>query len=181
MLDKRWIVAVVGVAGLALVTMNGGMLGWSSRGGTASSAACDPNAKPMNLEFTLKDLNGADVKLSSFKGKVILLDFWATWCAPCMVEIPGFVELQTKYKAKGLVVVGLSVDDTIEQLKPFVAHYAMNYPVLLAKDHEEIQEAFGPLWGLPTTYVIGRDGKACRKHMGLTSKTQFEKEILGLL
>jgi peroxiredoxin len=161
--------------------MNGGSFGWASKGGRGASGACDANAKPANLDFTLKDVKGVDVRLSSFKGKVILLDFWATWCAPCKVEIPGFVELQTQYKGKGLVVVGMSVDDTLEQLTPFVAQYKMNYPVLLAKDNEAIQEAFGPLWGLPTTFVISRDGKMCRKHMGLTSKAQFEKEILGLL
>jgi peroxiredoxin len=75
----------------------------------------------------------------------------------------------------------LSVDDTVEQLVPFIAQYKMNYPVLLGLGNEAIQEAYGPIWGLPTTFVIGRDGKICKKHMGLTNKAQFEKVILGLL
>lgn len=179
MVDKRWIVAMVGVAGLALVTLNGTAPASLNLAGPAS--ACDPNAKPANLAFTLKDINGASVNLASLKGKVILLDFWATWCGPCKIEIPGFIELHEKYKAKGLAVVGVSVDDTVEQLKPFVAQYKMTYPVLVGLGQDAMQEAYGPMWGLPTTFLISRDGKICKKHMGLVSKEQFEKEILGLL
>ena len=179
MVDKRLVVAVVAAAGLALGALNGRAL--SLAGGAAGGAACDPNPKTANLNFTLKDMNGKAVNLASLKGKVILLDFWATWCGPCKIEIPGFVELQTKYKSKGLVVIGLSVDDTVEQLKPFAAQFKMNYPVLVGLGNDAIQEAYGPIWGLPTTFVIGRDGRICKKHMGLTSKEQFEKEILGLL
>jgi peroxiredoxin len=180
MVDKRWIVAVVGVAGLALVTLNGTAPTSLNLGGPGAGA-CDPNAKPANLAFTLKDMNGGSVNLASLKGKVVLLDFWATWCGPCKIEIPGFIELHEKYKAKGLAVVGVSVDDTPEQLKPFVAQYKMTYPVLLGLGQDAMQEAYGPMWGLPTTYLISRDGKICRKHMGLVTKEQFEKEILGLL
>jgi peroxiredoxin len=180
MVDKRWIVAMVGVAGLALVTLNGTAPS-ALRETLSGAAACDPNAKPANLAFSLKDLSGSTVNLASFKGKVILLDFWATWCAPCKIEIPGFIELHDKYKSKGLVVLGVSVDDTVEQLKPFVAQNKMTYPVLIGLGQDAMQEAYGPMWGLPTTFVIGRDGKICKKHMGLTSKEQFEKEILGLL
>jgi thiol-disulfide isomerase/thioredoxin len=172
-------VALVGVAGLALVTLNG--TAPSSLNLAGQTTACDPGAKPANLAFTLKDINGANVNLASLKGKVILLDFWATWCGPCKIEIPGFIELHEKYKAKGLAVVGVSVDDTVEQLKPFVAQYKMTYPVLVGNGQDAMQEAYGPMWGLPTTYLISRDGKLCRKHMGLVTKEQFEKEILGLL
>jgi len=179
MVDKRWVVAMVAAVGLGLVALNG--RGLSVTGGAAGAGVCDPNPKPANLNFTLNDYTGKPVNLASLKGKVILLDFWATWCAPCKIEIPGFVELQTKYKGKGLVVVGLSVDDTVEQLKPFVTQFKMNYPVLVGLGNDAIQEAYGPIWGLPTTFLIGRDGKICKKHMGLTSKEQFEKEILGLL
>jgi peroxiredoxin len=180
MVDKRWILAMVGVAGLALVTLNGTAPS-VLRGELNGAAACDPNPKPANLAFSLKDVSGVTVNLASFKGKVILLDFWATWCAPCKIEIPGFNELHGKYKAKGLVVLGVSVDDTLEQLKPFMAQTKMTYPVLIGLGQDAMQEAYGPMWGLPTTFVIGRDGKICKKHMGLTSKEQFEKEILGLL
>jgi len=129
----------------------------------------------------LKDLGGRDVKLSSYKGKVILLNFWATWCGPCKIEIPWFNEFHQKYKDRGLVVLGISADDTVEQLKPFVAEYKMSYPVLVGKGREDVQEALGPVWGLPTTLIIGRDGRTCHKHMGLAKKAEFEKGILGLL
>jgi thiol-disulfide isomerase/thioredoxin len=177
-MDKRWIVAAAAALGLAALAI-GGVGGAASTDGAA--AACDPDAKPANLNFTLKDLNGGDVKLSSFKGKVVLLDFWATWCGPCKLEIPWFNEFHQKYKDKGFVVVGISADDTPEQLKPFVAEYKMSYPVLVGKGRDDVQEALGPVWGLPTTLLITRDGKICRKHMGLAPKAEFEKEILGLL
>lgn len=178
MLNKRWMVAAMAALGLAFVALNGRGLSLSE---AAGAGVCDPNPKPANLAFTFKDIHGKTVNLASYKGKVILLDFWATWCAPCKVEIPGFVELQAKYGPKGLVIIGLSVDDTVEQLKPFAAQFKMNYPVLVGLGNEAIQEAYGPIWGLPTSFLIGRDGKICKKHMGLTGKAQFEKEILGLL
>jgi peroxiredoxin len=181
MLNRRWMIAAVAAAGLALVAINGTRPNWFGATGEAAAGVCEANPKPANLNFTLKDVSGKAVNLASFKGKVILLDFWATWCPPCKVEIPGFVDLYAKYKDRGFVVVGLSVDDTIDLLKPFVAQYRMNYPVLLGLGNDAIQDAYGPIWGLPTTFVIGRDGKICKKHMGLTSKEQFEKEILGLL
>lgn len=180
-MDTRWIVASVAAVGLALVVVTGGAPGWVAPNGEAAAGACDPNPKPANLNFKLKDINGATLNLASLKGKVILLDFWATWCGPCKVEIPYFVELHAKYQNRGFTAIGLSVDDTIEQLKPFAAEFKMNYPVLLGRDNDAIQEAFGPIWGLPTAFIISRDGMICKKHMGLKSKEQFEKDILGLL
>jgi thiol-disulfide isomerase/thioredoxin len=178
-MSKRWIVAAAAAVGLAAVAINGVGGKTGSAGGAAG--ACDPKAKPANLNFTLKDIDGNAVKLSSFKGKVILLDFWATWCGPCKLEIPWFNEFQQKYKDRGFVVVGISADDTVEQLKPFVAEYKMNYPVLIGSGRDDVQEALGPVWGLPTTLLISRDGKICKTHMGLASKGEFEKGILGLL
>lgn len=178
-MKAKWIVAAVAALGLAFVSV------WVSHPETAvaaaDAAACDPGAKAANLNFTVKDVNGKSVSLASYKGKVILLDFWATWCAPCQVEIPWFVEFQQKYKDRGFVVLGVSVDDTPEQLKPFVTKFKMNYPVLVGLGEDALQEAYGPLWGLPTTYIIDRQGRACHKHMGLGKKDEFEKQILGLL
>ena len=128
------------------------------------------------LHFTLKDMNGVDVKLASFKGKVILLNFWATWCGPCRAEIPALVELQNKYSGD-LVVLGLSVDDPVEKLKSYATQYKMNYPVLVGIGREDVQDAFGPLWGIPVSVVIGRDGRIARKHSGIATKEQFEQDI----
>lgn len=143
--------------------------------------ACPANAKTANLTFTLKDLKDTPVTLASFKGKVILLDFWATWCIPCRAEIPGFVDLQNKYGPAGLAVVGVSTDDTLAKLTPYVASMKMNYTVLQGRGHDEVPDAFGPLGGLPTAFVISRDGKVCATHAGNTEKAVFEREITGLL
>ena len=145
------------------------------------AAACPADAKPANLNFTLKDTAGKEVRLADYKGKVILLDFWATWCGPCKIEIPWFVEFQNKYGKAGLQVVGVSVDDTQAKLKPYVSKMNMNYLVLQGLDHDDLQDAYGPLFGIPVTIVISRDGKMCAKHVGLSSKDRFEAEIKSLL
>lgn len=177
-MSKRWIVAAAAAVGLAAAAISG--VGGQTKPAGASGA-CDPNAKSANLNFTLKDIAGKDVKLSSYKGKVVLLNFWATWCGPCKIEIPWFNEFQQKYQGRGFVVVGISADDTVEQLKPFVAQYKMAYPVLVGLGRDDVQEALGPVWGLPTTLLINREGKVCQRHMGLVKKEEFEKGILGLL
>lgn len=144
-------------------------------------ASCPANAKKANFAFTLKDLAGRNVKLSDFKGKVVLLDFWATWCGPCKIEIPWFIEFQKKYGSAGLQVVGVSIDDTLDKLKPFVAQNKMNYTILQGLDHDDVQDAYGPMFGVPVTVVISRDGKVCMKHVGLGSKPDFENTIKALL
>ena len=136
--------------------------------------------KPAPLDFTLKDMDGVDVNLASFKGKIILLNFWATWCGPCKLEIPDLVALQDQY-ADDIVVLGFSVDDTPEQLKAYAAEYKMNYPVLVGNGHENIQDAYGPMWGIPVTIVIDREGKIAKKQSGIRSREQFEREIKALL
>ena len=136
--------------------------------------------KPARLDFQLKDMNGVDVKLDSFKGKVILLNFWATWCGPCKAEIPSLVELQEKY-ADDLVVLGFSVDDPAEKIKPYADEYKVNYPLLVGNGREDVQNAFGPLLGIPVSVIIGRDGIIAKKHTGIATKEQFEREIQALL
>jgi len=179
----RWAIATLGALALALTTMNAPLpLPFFQDAVTAApGSACPANAKPANLNFTLKDMSNRNVRLSDFKGKVILLDFWATWCIPCKAEIPWFVEFQQKYGASGLQVVGISVDDTLPKLKPYVAQYKMNYPVLQGLMHDDVQDAYGPLWGIPVTAVISRDAKICAKHTGIGTKQAFENEIRLLL
>ena len=146
------------------------------------SASCMADAKPANWDFKLKDINGKEVSLASFKdpNKVVLLNFWATWCGPCKAEIPGFVELQEKYKDK-LTIIGYSVDDTAELAKKYAAEYKMNYPILLGEGREDVQDAYGPIWGIPASFIISKDGKVCRKHMGIAPKAVFEKEVVALM
>ena len=143
------------------------------------AAACMANAKPAT-DFTLPGLDGKAVKLSAYKGKVVLLNFWATWCGPCKAEIPGFVELQTQYK-NDLVIVGLSVDDPADKAKAFADQYKVNYPIVLGLGHDDIQDAYGPIYGIPASFLISRDGKVCKRHLGIAPKSQFEREIKGLL
>jgi thiol-disulfide isomerase/thioredoxin len=179
----RWAIAAISALALALLTLHVD-LPWSGNeleAAITSGAACPADAKPANFNFTLKDINNKDVKLSSLKGKVVLLDFWATWCGPCKLEIPWFIEFQNKYGKQGLQVVGVSVDDTLDKLKPYVADMKMNYVVLQGLGHDDVQDAFGPIWGVPVTLVISRDGKICSKHMGLSGKDTFEKQIKALL
>ena len=150
--------------------------------GQASLAAvCDADGKIANLNFTIKDLNGNDVTLSVHKGKVILLDFWATWCGPCKVEIPYFIDLYTEYRAQGFQVFGFDVDDPLPTLTAYVERMKMNYPVLIGQGHDDVLKAFGPMPGLPTTVIIGRDGRVCSSHTRLTEKAVFEEAIKALL
>jgi len=148
-------------------------------------AAADAKAagKSAPLNFTLKDMNGVDVKLASFKGKPIVMNFWATWCGPCRAEIPSLVELNKQYgeAGKDVVILGIPVDDPIEKLKPYASQMHMNYPVLVGAGRDDVQDAFGPLWGIPVTVFIDRDGKIAKKHSGIASKEQFEQEIKALL
>jgi len=185
-MNIRWIIASAGALSLALLTLNADP-DWTfhhaeaSAPGAPGNSACSATAKPANLNFTLKDTANQDVALSSLKGKVVLLDFWATWCGPCKIEIPWFIEFQQKYGKDGLQVVGVSVDDTLDRLKPYVAKMKMNYTVLQGLDHDDLQDAYGPLFGIPVTVLISRDGRMCAKHVGLSSKDAFEKEIKSLL
>jgi len=182
----RWAIAGVGCLALALLTLNAAPdwdfhRGEPSAAGGPAASSCPANAKPANMNFTLKDLENKDVKLTSLKGKVVLLDFWATWCGPCKIEIPWFIEFQEKYGKDGLQVVGVSIDDTLDKLKPYTAQMKMNYLVLQGLDHDDLQDAFGPMFGIPVTVLISREGKVCTKHVGLSSKDGFEKEIKSLL
>ena len=158
-------------------TGTGGATGPGSAGEPEDAAAV---GKPARLDFQLKDMNGVDVKLDSFKGKVILLNFWATWCGPCKAEIPSLVELQEKY-ADDLVVLGFSVDDPAEKMKPYAEEYKVNYPLLVGNGREDVQNAFGPLLGIPVSVIIGRDGIIAKKHTGIGTMEQFEREIKALL
>jgi cytochrome c biogenesis protein CcmG/thiol:disulfide interchange protein DsbE len=130
-------------------------------------------------EFTLYTLDGKEVKLSDYFGKVVILDFWATWCPPCRKGIPDLVSIQNEFK-DDLVVIGISLDQpsTIKNLKQFIEDYGINYPVVLGT--QEVSSAYGNIQAIPTSFIIDQKGNINNKHIGLVLKSVLIKEISTL-
>jgi peroxiredoxin len=140
----------------------------------------DGNKRKHAPDFALKDADGKLVHLADYRGKVVLLDFWATWCGPCVIEIPWFQEFQRKYKDRGFEVVGVSMDDDgWKAITPFVQRRKINYRVVLGDD--KTGDQYGGLEALPTTFVIDRYGRIASVHVGLASKKDFSDAIEKLL
>jgi cytochrome c biogenesis protein CcmG/thiol:disulfide interchange protein DsbE len=130
-------------------------------------------------DFTLTDATGRPLKLSSYKGKVVLLDFWATWCGGCKLEIPWYIEFDEKYRDKGLAVIGVSMDEEgMKAVKPFLAEKKIDYAVVIG--NEELASRYG-LTQMPMTLLIDRDGKIAVSHTGVVNKESFESNIQALL
>lgn len=130
--------------------------------------------------FKLKDSSGGEVTLASLKGKVVLLNFWATWCGPCEVEIPWFVEFERKYKDQGLVVLGVSFDDDgWISVRPYMAAHKINYRIAIGSD--ELSQVYGGVDSLPTSFIIDRTGRIAATHVGLVDKRDYQNEITKLL
>jgi len=177
---SRWIAAVAAACAFGLLVVPW-MLHRPARA-TSGETKSGPAHKPAgvaNLDLTLTDMNGNDVKLADYRGKVILLNVWATWCGPCQAEIPELVEAYNKYKDQGVVIVGVSLDDTADTLRAYAPKKQMNYPILLMRD--EFDEAYGPIFGVPITFFIGRDGTISQKHFGPVTKEDIDREIKALL
>jgi peroxiredoxin len=130
--------------------------------------------------FTLQDLNGKNVSLADLRGKVVVLDFWATWCPPCVKEIPHFIELYEQYKDKGLAMVGISLDrEGISVVKAFVQKYQIKYPIMMTDGL--VDKAFGGITSIPTTFLIDPAGNISKKYVGYNDKAVFEADIKKLL
>jgi thiol-disulfide isomerase/thioredoxin len=131
-------------------------------------------------DFILRTSSGEDIQLSRYKGKVVLLNFWATWCGPCQVEIPWFSEFQQTYSDQGFIVIGASMDeDGWTSVMPYIRTNKINYRVGIAG--QQIAQAYGGVETLPETLLIDRDGKIVARHVGLVSKREYEDEILQVL
>lgn len=144
---------------------------------TAVKSEKDRHTAP---DFALKDVAGKTVKLSDFHGKVVLLNFWATWCGPCEIEIPWFIDFQQSFKDRNFVVLGVSLDDDgWAAVKPYIERRKINYPVVVGDDQTEL--LYGGIDALPTTFIIDRAGRIAAVHQGLISKSEYEHEILDLL
>jgi peroxiredoxin len=164
-------------AGIALATV---LLVLCSVSSARVPAAAPPDEpRKVAPDFTLTDSKGAPVKLSDYKGKVVLLDFWATWCYGCGLEIPWFVEYEKKYKDSGLVVIGVSMDDDgWEVVKPFIEAKEINYPVVLGnKDTAKLYKVAN----MPVTFIIDREGKIAQSYFGMVDRATCETKIQDLL
>jgi thiol-disulfide isomerase/thioredoxin len=165
------------IAGLALAEKHW-LAGGKSGGGSSGPLSDAPTV-------AIKDLAGNDVTLEQFRGKVVLVNFWATWCQPCQIEMPWFIEFQEKYGAQGFTVLGVAMDDEGKSVVgPFIEKedfdvdgrkMKVNYPILIGND--DIAAKFGGLLGLPTTLVISRDGKITKRFIGLVNHEVIVKEI----
>jgi thiol-disulfide isomerase/thioredoxin len=130
-------------------------------------------------DFKLQSLDGRDVSLAALKGKVVVVDFWATWCQPCIAEIPGYIELQKKYGPQGFVIVGVSMDNKKpEVVKAFADKRGVNYPIAMGDD--ALVEAFGGIEGYPTTFLIDRDGKIRHRKLGMMAHHDYEAIVKQL-
>ena len=148
-----------------------------------TARAMNPGLPPGELsgvapEFMLSDIQGGKVSLSDFRGKVVILDFWATWCPPCKREIPDFINLQAEYGSKGLQIVGIALDEP-GKVQQFARDNGMNYPVLLGTD--DIATRYGGISGIPTTFVLDRNGKIAARFEGFRPRGVFEGEVKKLL
>jgi thiol-disulfide isomerase/thioredoxin len=162
------------IAILAMVA-SGKYLSRSRQSKNTSALVGDVRGLPAP-DFELTSLDGKVVKLSDFRGKAVLLNFWATWCSPCKIEMPWFVELQKKYGNDGLVVVGIAMDDTdAPKIAQFTSEMGVNYPVLLGTD--KISEDYGNVQYLPTSFYIDREGKLIGKGTGLLGREEIEQNV----
>jgi cytochrome c biogenesis protein CcmG/thiol:disulfide interchange protein DsbE len=139
-----------------------------------------PSSGTPTLDYVLKDMNGADVRLADFKGRPLVINFWATWCAPCKAEIPWLVEFAEKYRDERLAVVGISVDDAPEDIRRFADEYQVTYPMLVGLGHDDLREAFDASMIIPVSWLIKADGTVFAKAVGIHSKEWFDDKIKAM-
>ncbi len=161
-------VAAIGIAWWAAVS--------PARG--AEITGKDPAGAPGEAapDFALTNLAGKTVRLSDFKGKIVLLDFWATWCAPCREEIPDFIQLQKQYSGRGFTVLGIALDeDGAAVVKPLAQKLGVNYPLVIGDT--QVAARYGGIQAVPTAFLIGRDGRILKAFVGARSKSEWEQTI----
>ena len=183
---KKTLLVVLTLAALVALTFWADHSLKSSKPGARAAAATSAQPAP---EFTIKALDGRDVSLAQYSGKVVLVNFWATWCGPCLIEIPWLIEFQQKYGPRGFTILGVAMDDEGKQVvEPWVQkerfdvngqQAAINYPILIGND--AVTEKFGGLIGLPTSVLISRDGKRIKTIVGLANHEDLVRAIEGQL
>ncbi len=153
--------------------------GGCHRGGEHASARAVRDAGPPAPDFSLVTIDGAPLSLAALRGKVVLVDFWATWCGPCRDEVPHLIDLQRTYASRGVELVGISMDDSAAPVKSFYDQLHMNYPVALGD--AALAERFGGVLGLPVKFLIDRAGRIAHKHVGPVEPATLARELDELL
>ncbi len=172
-MPTRRIVLIIIVIAIAVAVYEAGQHRSTAKGG--HPGALDSPA----ATFSLQDLDGKPLSLASYRGKVVLLNFWATWCTPCRGEIPQFIDYQSKYGPQGLQLIGISMDDDAKPVHDFYQQFKMNYPVAIGS--ATLAESYGGVLGLPVTFLIGRDGRIAAKYVGAAEMPVLQQKIESLL
>jgi peroxiredoxin len=178
---RNWLVILV-VALVGALMIFAGIRNAKKSSSVADRAAMVGNVKgKLAPDFTLKTLDGKPVKLSDLRGKAVLLNFWATWCEPCKVEIPWFVDLQKQYAGQGLEIVGVAMDDNAspQKIGQFAQQLGVNYTILVGND--AVGDLYGGIENLPTTFYVGRDGKIVDRVVGLRGRREAEDYVKATL
>jgi peroxiredoxin len=164
----------------ALVCLVLAMASCSSQKSPAQGGIKPDNARQKAPDFTLRDAEGRAVKLSDYRGKVVLLNFWATWCAPCRIEIPWFIQFEKEFKDRGFAVLGVSMDDDgWDSVKPYIERMRLNYRVIMGDSL--VSDLYGGVDSLPTSFMIDRQGRVARIHIGLAGRSEYQDDINALL
>lgn len=161
------------------------LLEGTTGGGTKNAATANSNPEP---DVTFQNLQGKDVSLASYKGKVVLVNMWGTWCEPCQGEIPTLIKMQQDYSSKGFTILGVATNDDLDRVIPFVhdrkfdvggQELTMNYPIVMGSD--QISNAFGGLLGMPTSFLINRNGDIVKKYIGSLNPTEINDDVKAQL
>jgi thiol-disulfide isomerase/thioredoxin len=179
------IFAILTVAGFAAALAGCKTIADAKSGGKSSTSASASSKFPDEPNVTFQQLQGGNLPLASLKGKVVLVNFWATWCDPCRIEIPWLISFQQKYASRGFTLLGIAMDEEGKKVvEPYVEKtqfdvngqkLTMNYPIVIG--NEDVAEKFGGLFGYPSSFLISRDGKVVKKIIGLVSEDELAREI----
>ena len=169
--------AAIAVAAMGLMVAL--YVGTRRHAGDGKAVGAPNSAAAMAPGLTMVDLGGNKIETASYRGKVVLINFWAAWCTPCAEEIPQFMAFQDKYRGQGFQAIGISMEDQESALRKFYAKYQMNYPVVIGS--QQIAQDYGGILGLPTSFLVGRNGRIHQKYAGVTDFARVEHDIVALL
>jgi thiol-disulfide isomerase/thioredoxin len=172
----------IGRIGMALAGV-AALLGMALTVRSATVVRPEPAKATINYDWTLKDMDGRDVTLKTYAHRPMVINLWATWCGPCRLEMPQLIDLYTKYRERGLMIVGISVDDPLAKIKPFAREYNVPYLLLAGLDHPEVLEPLGykdGMPGVPMSIFVKADGTIMETVVGIDTTAAMERRILAL-